>query len=122
MKIQCPICNKAKNIPDEYLGKEVKCDFCNKFFLAKKSKKNSPPAKPKPTQHPLGYAPLKTVLWPYLLGILAFVVFLISSDEIDASGLLTGIGLVLCLILFVLCDILNALRKIINILSSNRPS
>lgn len=34
MKMQCPFCSAALEIPDEYAGQEVTCAACNEKFIA----------------------------------------------------------------------------------------
>lgn len=34
MKMQCPLCSAALEIPDEYAGQEVTCAACNEKFFA----------------------------------------------------------------------------------------
>jgi hypothetical protein len=49
-RVICPLCRKAGNVPDEYLGQRIKCPSCNQRFSAPTLP--PPPVKGKATPKP----------------------------------------------------------------------
>ena len=44
--VECPSCGKKLKVPDEYIGKKVRCSDCNGTFVSEKPPSKAPPKAP----------------------------------------------------------------------------
>jgi predicted Zn finger-like uncharacterized protein len=57
--IACPSCQKQLKVPDEYIGRNVKCPGCKETFMAQAEAKSAPPPPPPPAQEEILEKPRK---------------------------------------------------------------
>ena len=104
MKTQCPTCKTVQEVPDSYVGQNVKCSECKRQFVSEASDiifrrdEKVKPNRPKvehPPQRPGRYLQVLGVIVILIGGITAFFNMIVSNDATPFCLSILG-GLVLC--------------------------
>lgn len=109
MKTQCPECKTEQDVPEQYVGKEVKCLKCKELFVASEHK---PVLTPKPPPQPVELPAPSSVYYPQIIGGLSAGFSILGLISSVTEG--TGEMVVECFIWLCLSFILIALGTLIN--------
>ena len=88
MKVQCPECKAVQEVPDPYLGKQVKCTKCQKPFITAEYKPvviaqkpdKTPKQPPKPSKPPTGEYLCSWAVFCLLFSFIALILGIVSGD------------------------------------------
>lgn len=121
MNTQCPNCQRIFDIPEPYIGREIKCEKCHKSFIAKEYKEVIKPAKPAvtPKFEPIKFYPSGNVFG--FIGIILLIIGVLAGIGAE-SGILIYMAVVGSIAIMAFATIIGLLSRIVKIMEKkNNP-